>query len=199
MELFNATSLKELVSALAPGLIILGVRQWFMACPPPELKDRLLAYGAVSATYYALANPAFSYLRDAWRAPRWPVEALEYAVVPFLIGCASAVGMSHNWWNIWWRVFRLQPIHHAPTAWDYAFNNIDEARYILVTLSDGSRVSGSYARGSFASSSREERDILIGEVWSEDDGRWTPVIPAKSMLVCGRDVRFVEFFRGAAE
>lgn len=73
MELVNVENLKALISALAPGLIILGIRQRFMAGPEPSFQDRALAYAGVSALYYAISNPAVHALESVYSTQDWTV------------------------------------------------------------------------------------------------------------------------------
>lgn len=199
MDFPKVTELKELVAALAPGLIILSIRQWFIAAPRPDLKDRLVAYAAVSAAYYALANPVSQSLRHLGFNP-WGLDALEYAVAPVLIGGFLAVAMQKDWSSWFWRLVQVHPIHHVPTAWDYSLSRVKPDTFVLITLKDGSQVAGLFDERSFASSDTTERDILIGEVWSINyDGPWTQERPSKSILICGGDVRFIEMINGAVQ
>lgn len=57
MDGLDAENIKALLSALAPGLIILAIRQQFIAGSEPSFQDRALAYAGVSALYYAVTNP----------------------------------------------------------------------------------------------------------------------------------------------
>jgi hypothetical protein len=85
--------------------------------------------------------------------------------------------------------------HPTAAAWDYAFGNIRTGTFVLITLNDGSEVAGLIGASSFASSSREERDLLLEQVWSIDaQGKWNQATPARSILLCGKDIRHVEIF-----
>ncbi len=196
MEFPSADDLKGLIAALAPGLIILGIRQAFMAGARPDLKDRVISYAAVSAIYYAVANPAFALFRDRFGLLVWPSDALEYVGLPLLIGGLVALATAQDWASGLWRLVGIQPVHHVPTAWDYLFSRLPDETYILVTLSDGSQVAGLYGEGSFASSNDGERDLLISDVWEVTHGKWTRSETPKSILLCGRDIRTVELFHG---
>lgn len=90
----------------------------------------------------------------------------------------------------------LSPIHHIPAAWDYAFSRLKGETYVIVTMNDGSQVAGYYGQQSFASSTHSERDLLIEDVWElNPDGPWTKPETARSVLLCGRDIRSVEILR----
>jgi hypothetical protein len=195
MSLPSPSEVIAFVTALAPGLVILGIRQWFVAAPSPGLEERAISYASVSIVYFALANLviALAHLPTV-NPPIW-LQALEYVVVPSLIGALFGVATVRDWSDRIWGRFGFAPVHHVPTAWDYKFSRLESPPFVLVTLSDGSRVGGRFSQGSFASSSNGERDLLLNEVWNAPDkGDWIQVLPPRSILLCGRDIRFIEFF-----
>lgn len=196
MDLLKASELKDLVAALAPGLIILGIRQRFVAGAAPSLQERAISYAAVSAVYYAIFHPSISFLQLRLDTGQWLASAIEYVIMPTLIGAMYGFATSHDLATRFWDRVGIQPVHHVPTAWDYAFSRLQRGTYIIVTLTDGSHVAGLYGGGSFASSSREERDILIDDVWEVKDGTWSRPAAPKSILLCGKDIRTVELFKG---
>ena len=195
MEFPKAAELKELVSTLAPGLIILGIRQWFMAGSQPDLKDRALGYAIVSAAYYATVGPLVQWSRSLGLED-WTARLIEYAALPILIGLLAGMATNKGWAQVIWKQLGVQPVHHVPTAWDYALSRVRPNSFLLVTLSDGSTVGGLYGEHSFASSKSDERDVLIGRVYNTSGEQWEPVEPPKSILLCGKDIRFIEFING---
>lgn len=196
MELLDADKIKALLAVLAPGFLILWVRQWFVAGPAPSLKDRLLAYAGVSTVYYAVSVPSFAYVVAKWGWPIWLADGAQYALVPLFVGSLLALSAANDWVGNAIRKAGLSPNHHSPTAWDYAFSRIRGEIYVAVTLTDGSQVYGRYGQGSFASSSSTERDLLIEEVWDVDKNHnWTKPADPKAILLCGKDIRAVELIR----
>lgn len=196
MDVFDAENLKALISALAPGLIILGIRQRFIAGPEPSFQDRALAYAAVSALYYALSSPIAALLTGPGRLEPWALNALQYVLVPAATGVAAGFVVSNDMVGTALRKLHLAPVHHVPTSWDYALSRMQGENYLLVTLTDGTQVAGFYGQQSFASSSNSERDLLIESVWTVNgEEPWTEADPPRSVLLCGRDIRFIEFIR----
>lgn len=196
MDALDADKIKALLAVLAPGFLILWVRQWFVAGPAPALKDRLLAYAGVSTVYYAVSVPSFAYAVQKWGWAPWWADAVQYALLPLLLGSLLAFSAAYDWVGNGIRRIGLSPNHHSPTAWDYAFSRIRGEIYVAVTLTDGSRVYGRYGPGSFASSSSTERDLLIEEVWDVDEKNcWTKPTDPKAILLCGKDIRAVELIR----
>ncbi|WP_368737672.1 DUF6338 family protein, partial [Salmonella enterica] len=81
-------------------------------------------------------------------------------------------------------------------AWDYAYRN-RQPSYVLVHLTDGTSVAGTWDDGAFASSTAGDRDLLVSRLWKvEKNGSWTVVEPARAMLICGGSTRMVEFIDG---
>jgi hypothetical protein len=199
MDLPKASDLQALIAALAPGLVILGIRDRFVAAPPPGLQERAISYAAVSAIYYAIATPMVTLVETQWGVLPLVAMAFQNVIVPALIGTLAALNAAHDWSARFWEKLGIQPVHPAPTAWDYAFSRLPVGTFVLVTLSDGSTVAGVYARASFASSSAVERDLLIEDVWIVRPGKWTRPKPERSVLLCGRDIRSVELLKEARD
>jgi hypothetical protein len=195
MDLPKTTELQALIAALAPGMVILGIRERFVAAPPPSVQERAISYAAVSAVYFAVAAPLVALAESRLGLVPWAGLALENIVVPALIGTLAAFNAVHDWSTTLWGKFGIHPVHPAPTAWDYAFSRLPAGTFVLVTLGDGSKIAGLYARASFASSSSGERDLLIEDVWEVRTEQWTRPKPQRSVLLCGRDIQSIELLK----
>lgn len=193
-ELPTASEVANLASLLAPGLIILSIRSRFVSATIPDIKDKIVAYAVVSAAYVAATNPLFNV---SWGVPLpdWLWRFQQFFALPVLLGLMAAYvhQLELSYWVA--RKIRLRLFHHMPAAWDFAFSKILKGTYVLVRLNDGTQVAGKMGRRSFASSAREERDLLIEEIWRvKDEGSWELVEPRRAMLLCGRDIKLVEIF-----
>ncbi|WP_156377342.1 MULTISPECIES: DUF6338 family protein [unclassified Sphingopyxis] len=193
-ELPTTAEITNLASLLAPGLIISTIRIRAITGSIPDLKDRVITYGLISTGYFAAITPLF-HVDAGLQVPHWLWSLLQYFIVPVIVGIAAAYAYQHK---VSYRVaeyFRLHIAHHLPAAWDYAFESLSDSTYLLVTLQDGTQIGGKWARGSFASSSKEERDLLLFEMWQvpAGDSDWTPLNPPRAILICGKDIRHVEF------
>lgn len=191
----SAAELKQLLPLLAPGFVILGIRQWFMVSPPPSLSDRALAYAAVSAAYFAVAAPTVDAVVRMGGFTELTRTSWAYVYLPAILGLACTWFAEHDWADRLWRRLDLTPVHRIPSAWDYAFRRRSPT-FVVVTLMGGSQVAGLYGGpGSFASSARDKRDILISKVYVVDQGsEWAEADPPKSILLCGGDIQAIEFF-----
>lgn len=197
-DLLDPDKLKALASVLAPGLIILTIRASVQAGAKPDLKDRLLHYAALSSIYYAVAWPVFHWPGGVLLPPAlWTL--LQYVIAPTAIGVLLAYESNGQWLRRLALRLGLELVHPVPTAWDFAFSGMRRGTFVLVTLDNDSQIAGLLGSASFASSSREERDLLVERVWEIDgQGAWTESSPARSILLCGKDIRYVEIFAEAS-
>ena len=193
-ELLNPKQITDLLTLLTPGLIIVTIRTRAISGTYPDYKDRLIAFGLVSVFYFAVVAPFFHVLGGVM-VPNWLWKLLQYFIVPAVMGILLAYEYQHK---ILYRIadaVGLSLAHHLPAAWDYAFEALPAGTFILVTLADGTAIPGKMTRNSFASSSKEERDLLVEELWSiSAEGNWTRVEPPRSILICGKDIKLVEIY-----
>jgi len=154
-----------------------------------------LVYAAVSAAYFAIAAPAVEAISGWLRLTDLTRTSWEYFYLPCLVGFAYTWLAEHDWPDRLWALAGLTPVHRIPSAWDFAFRRA-RVTFVVVTLNSGAQVAGLYGEGSFASSAKEKRDILISEVYEVDAaGNWEAANPSKSILLCGGDIQAIEFFR----
>ncbi|WP_162786576.1 DUF6338 family protein [Hyphomonas sp. CACIAM 19H1] len=192
MNDLDAPKLTSFFSALAPGFLILFVRRQFTISIPKSFEDRAISYAAISAVYFAFSVPFFAFLKQNWNVAPEAYRALEYFALPIFLGLTFTWLTKKRPLDRWWYKFGLNPLHHIPSAWDFVFSELDDQKWIIVTLNDGSQVAGKYGVGSFASSDSNERDVYISEVWDIDEGTWQKPDRHKGVLLCGRDIKAVE-------
>ncbi len=193
-DLPTPAQITSLASLLAPGLIISTIRVRAITGSVPDFKDRIFSYGLISTAYFAAVTPLF-HVNWGIELTGWLWSFLQYFAVPVLIGIGAAYVYQHKLSYRLAEKAHLHLAHHLPASWDYAFEGMPETSFLLVTLQDGTQVAGRWAKGSFASSSPTERDLLIYEMWEvgADGEAWTPLNPRRSILICNKDVRFIEF------
>ncbi|WP_174285105.1 DUF6338 family protein [Sphingomonas bacterium] len=194
-EFPSATETIRLVSLLAPGLIIAAIRTRAITGSMPDLKDRLIAYAVISTAYFAVVHPLFN-VTNGISISVWVADLLQNFIIPIVVGVCSAFVHQWEWSYKIANKVGLKLAHHLPTAWDYLFDSLVEETLVLISLNDGSQVAGKMTRNSFASSSADERDLFIQEVWEVPDNGdpWHPLIPARGILICGKDIRFIEVY-----
>lgn len=193
-DLPTASDITRLVGLLAPGMIILAIRGRFKGGAVPSFQDQIIAYAVTSAAYYAAAFPIF-HAPNGMAVWGWAWQLLQYFIVPCVVGMSVVFfDQSEAFYRIC-RKLRLRLTHHMPAAWDYAFSSMVQGTYVLVKLQDGTLYAGLMGKRSFASTATAERDLYLEEVWSiEENGPWKRTEPRRAVLLCGRDIRWVEIF-----
>lgn len=95
-----------------------------------------------------------------------------------------------------WRPIAKHVIHPIQKPWDYVFGR-REPFWVIVHLADGRRIGGRFDRKSFASSYPATEQIYMEEVWELDEnGAFKkPTDRSRGIILLGRDVLAVEFFR----
>jgi Family of unknown function (DUF6338) len=97
------------------------------------------------------------------------------------------------------RVFRCIGIRlpsPGPTAWETMFGELAPQAVLLVTLKDGTLVSGRWVGGKGGSASSTDADTLdlyLGEIGTIDDqGQYVPNIPRRGAYIVASEIRFIE-------
>lgn len=93
------------------------------------------------------------------------------------------------------KYFEINLIETEPSAWDYKFSNM-ESEWVIVTLTDDSVVAGFMGSLSCASSSRDERDLYINEVYTIDkDNNWEIAKNTDGILIKEKSIKHIEFIK----
>jgi Family of unknown function (DUF6338) len=194
-DLPNPTEIASLASLLAPGLIISTIRTRAITGSIPDIKDRLVSYALISTAYFAVVTPLFQ-VAGGVTVPLWLASVLQNFLLPVAVGIAMAYIYQWRWsYRLAERV-GLHLAHHIPAAWDYVFEALPAGTFVLVTLTDGTQIAGKMSKDSFSSSSKDERDLFIEEVWEtgKKGQPWTPLNPPRAILLCGKDIKLVEIY-----
>lgn len=157
----------------------------------------MTSYAVISIAYIAASHPLFH--ADGWmELTAWLWQLSLYFILPLLVGVVLVFfDQSEKFYSLTERA-GLRPVHHTPTAWDYTFRK-RPASYVLVHLADGSEVAGAWIGGSFASSTVGDRDVVLSQMWKVEDDGWHLVDPPRSILICGGQIRMIEFIAGGSK
>ena len=180
---------------IVPGVIITYVRAQFISGRMGKLSESILAYLTLTIIYYGLIGALISYVISLdhglfklflW----WSLIIIGPAIFGILLGMAAQYG-----WGRWIAAnLRLKVVHATPTSWDWRFANCPTARFVIVTLADGSTVAGIFGTESFASTEPTERDLYIQEIMDvSDEGAWAWRNEVTGILIAAKEIRFVEF------
>lgn len=194
-DLPSVKDLTDLAGLLAPGIVILWVRSRFRDSSTPRFSEQLGSFAIISLAYNAVAYPLF-HAEHGVHLQDWLWQLLFRFLVPLAVAAAIVFfDRSESFYKLMDEL-GLRPAHHTPTAWEYTFRRREPA-YMIVHLTDGSTVAGTWSKGSFASHKEDERDLLVGELWQVGENEaWTAFDTPRSMLICGGSIRTVEFIKG---
>jgi hypothetical protein len=193
-DLPTSAQITAAVGLLAPGLLILVIRNRFKSGAVPSFQEQVLAYAVASAAYYAAAYPIF-HASNGLLLWHWLWQLLISFLVPCLVGVAVVYFDQSEAFYRACRRMGLRPTHHMPAAWDYAFSRVVKGTYVLVKLQDGTQYAGLMGKTSFASTAETERDLYLEQVWTiPEKGPWVRTEPRRGVLLCGKDIRWVEIF-----
>ena len=91
---------------------------------------------------------------------------------------------------------KVNTIHSTPTAWDYLFSK-QTPSFIIVTLSDDTKLCGWYSAKSFASSDPDERDIFVEKgYYISEDGTWNIDNQSEGFYIPKEQIKYIEFKKG---
>jgi hypothetical protein len=196
-DLKGIENLSLVVAFVVPGLIISFVRAQFITARLKSHTENVLAYVTLSLLYYGLTIPALEYVASV-EGPRWYRALAWFALVvlgPALLGLLLGSAAQYGWGRWFAHKIRLNPVHSAPTAWDWRFSTLRGNRFVMVTLSDGSTVAGVFGEKSFVSSEPTERDIYIEEIYDvAETGVWTARSEPIGILIPSKEIRYVQFW-----
>jgi hypothetical protein len=163
-----------LVAFVLPGFVtVLLQERTFKSANDPTPLDRLLRivmYSVISYLLIAIAAIIFGFdratiLRDYHDYTAQPAQPVWRGVLLVMIPSLLIASATFGWSRFKHRdkvmqSLRLNPRHTEPTAWDHFFPKRRRC-FVRVTFADGSRVLGFYGADSFASYSKDGRDLLL--------------------------------------
>ncbi|MFN4282810.1 MAG: DUF6338 family protein [Alphaproteobacteria bacterium] len=197
LETFDAVYLA--LAFIVPGFIAHSVQAIFSIRKTASYEINLIRFLTLSALNYAtwswliflLGNAEFFKESIGWTAAGWAWVILAGPVLlGGLLGYLSQKDVVHRFLQ----KIGLRPIHGVPTSWDWRFSQLT-AHWILITLKDGSSVSGWFGEKSFASSDSEERDIYVEQVYEiNDQGKWQRAAVGKGILIAANEIKFIELW-----
>lgn len=121
--------------------------------------------------------------------------SLACIAVPVLFGLGIGYLDSKGWLR------RLLGVRsQIPTAWDYRFG-LKKPLWVIVTMSDGSRIGGGWHSQSFASSYPSSGDLYIETVFELDEsGKFgKPITQSAGVWISADSIKCIEFFHWEEE
>ncbi|SFM50529.1 hypothetical protein SAMN05216573_102165 [Bradyrhizobium sp. Rc3b] len=195
-DLKSVESVYLVLGFIVPGMIITLVRAQFFTGRVRTLSENVVTYIALTVLYYGMAAPVVEYVLSI----REPGRAKIFAWLGLIILLPTAIGFAFGFLgqnDVFRRIlqyFKINPVHAAPSAWDYAFARLRGDHFVMVTLSDGSTVSGVYGSHSFASSDPTERDLFLQEIYDVDSDSWKKRSEQQAILIPSKEIKHVQIW-----
>lgn len=184
---------------LLPGFFI---KEIIDICNPTEKKDvgekvfSWLALSLLSICCCGWVIPIVNIYRKKLGLWYWLLLSLLMLLIAFFLGVCLAKCKQKQLLRRVLEFLRIQSVHPTPCAWDYVFMKADTC-FITVTLVDGNQISGLYSQKSFASSSKEHRDIFIEKIYIvSETGSWEAYEESTGILIMGEQIQCIEFQSG---
>lgn len=193
------------ILALVPGFIMNMGYGYLIPLREGQAQLYLIRFIVFSCINYALVWPAINKLIQIkyWieHPLRWSlILILILLILPYSVGMLVGYINNRDWIRIILRRIGINPIHPAPTAWDFVMQG--ESRYVIVTLKDKTEICGLYSDKSLASSVPSEKDLYIERIYKvdeENDGTWCEIDKGRGMWINGSEILHIEFKSAYAE
>lgn len=192
-EMLMADQLPLFMVFVVPGFVAASVYRLFS--PGPKHDAALLLYQTVC---YSMVNLGFTFwlplllLQNRTLSDdtgRFVFVGIVVLVVsPALLGFGSARARRTKW------LLRYLG-HPAACSWDYFFEQ-EQPCFVVVTLSDGTKIGGFWGEKSFASASPHKGDLYLEQTWRmEENMLGTQVNGTLGFHVRASECRLIEFLR----
>ena len=193
-DMKSLENIELVIFFLVPGAVILFVRSQLSTGRLPPIAEATLSYFILSLIYVAMA---YAPLRAAIAAaPNGFVRTLLWlgfaVLLPAAFGLLLGLAVQRDWFYRLAHRVGIQPVHAAPTAWDWIFQRATP-KWVVVVLKDGTIFRGWMGRDAFMSSQPDERDLYISRIYEAgEDGVWKPM-GNTGLYVAHGEIRTIEF------
>lgn len=185
------------VLLLVPGFIMNMGYAYLVPVREGQAQLVLVRYVVFSCFLYALIWPFVGplYKLNYWISHpfRWSlILILILIVLPYTLGLLIGLINGRNWIRAILRRVGINPIHPAPTAWDYVM--VRDSGYVVVTLKNGNHIFGLFAENSMASSVSAEKDIYLEKMYKiDEEDNWQLIERDQGVWINGSEILHIEF------
>jgi hypothetical protein len=193
-NILTSAAALQILSLLIPGIIIVFVRSRFLSGQFPKSSEAILPCVVVGILYFASIGVAISGLTFGAKGQivlfGWYAQLF---VFPAIIGMVLGIIADQNYFGKIARYLNLSIVTPHPSVWDAIFSNYEE-QWVIVTLTDKSKVGGYLKEGSHLSSNPTERDIYISQVWKiPSRGAWKRISDG-GIYIAANHIQTIELF-----
>lgn len=194
-DIWEINKLLLFIVFVIPGFISIRIHDLFIPTEQRESSKLIIEAIGFSCINYALLSWSIYFISKYDVSKQYP-----FLFAFFLIGILFIFPVI--WPIIYIKIRKSKFVtnivpHPIPKPWDYIFGK-REAFWLVIYLTDGTRVGGRYDTDSFTSSFPEDEQIYIQEVWNIDDNNkfLTKRTRSRGMLISSKDIKAIEFIGG---
>lgn len=180
---------------IVPGFIIDGLISTFI---PPKKKNEGLHF-LTFLTYSVLHCAIWSWLyiliwdiRDDNIKLFLLLLCLTALLTSFILGLIIGLFKKYALLRKMLNKLHCNISHDIEDAWDYIFSQ-QKASYVVILLNDDKEIYGWYGDKSFSSSTSEERDIFIEEIY---DKNWNLIENCTGLYISKEQIKTINFYKG---
>jgi hypothetical protein len=179
--------------AFTPGFVAVKAYDVFRTAEPRRTAALIFEVLGFSAITYVVTLPILGPLTRALSRcasdcrSAWAIAVPVLLVVPLILGFASFLI------ERWLEHRGYKPVSGIFTAWDWLFRKANPSG-VVVTLLDGTVVSGDFSFPAAASNYPYGNDIFVGQLWTRaaDGSFLEPVEGSQGKFIFGREIKTVE-------
>lgn len=183
---------------IIPGFIIDGTISLFI--PPKKKNDGVhfllfLMYSILHCAIWSWLYILLWKIRDKNLELFLFVLCLTAILTSFILGILIGLFKKFNLLRLFLNKLHCNVSHEVEESWDYVFSK-QKSSYVVVLLNDDTEIYGWYGDKSFSSSTNEERDIFIEEVY---DKNWKLIENCEGLYISKDQIKTINFYKGAEE
>lgn len=191
----DAANLLSSLILICPGFLISYFRNVFITGRRRSFSESAVDFLVISAAYYSSVGIAFL----SFGLTNLFISFLFLFLLPCVIGVALGFFYQNDGLDWIYNKLKINPVHPASTAWDFAFGRMKKACWIIVTTTDGRKIRGWYNSSSGVSSDLTRRDIYIQDVRDENFLRLESDGRKRGMWISEIEIGYVEFISDQQE
>ncbi|MDB5397252.1 MAG: hypothetical protein JWM91_4758 [Rhodospirillales bacterium] len=199
MKFETAADLFFVVSVFVPGFIYYAVLSAFVPARDTTSKETTLLrlfigtalnYGLCSPIIYLLLIGALFASSPIARGITWLGIIFVAPIIIALISARLSQARATKWVA---GKLGLRSISPIPTGWDWIFG-LEDPLYLIVTLTDGTKLAGFFGEDSMASSVDDRKDLYLEKAFTiPETGPWQEVPSSRGTYIEGSQIAFIEF------
>lgn len=193
MELIDENKLAFFIAFILPGFICMRV--YNLICPSQisEFNQKILDSLTYSCLIYGFN---FGFIIWVEKSNLSSSNSFLYGLFYFYLLFISPIVLALIWYKLRTSQWLQKTMPHPVSLpWDYVFSK-RTACWVIVVLTDGTKIYGRYGPNSFVSSYPSEPQIYLDECWepNSEGGFDRKHYATSGIIILSKDIKTIEFF-----